>query len=412
MIKIKNNIIEIILLFGLLLVLFYSTDPIIYPDTKRYLSQNLHDPPLYSVMIYLLKSTFGNLNSVIIFQSFIIVIGIIYFLKTVTVHFELSLAVKFIIAFFLFVPILQFYRNLLPEPISYALSLLFISFAIKLIYKLNYLNLIYFTIFVILLLLVRNQFIFLYPLILFFFSCILFLNSSKKKLILLILSFFSVIIFNSALINLNKNINKKPTKNSIVADDKSIFFFTYIDAIYISTSKDVNLFENQKIRNALTNIIGEMENKKKLMKYYNNRGHYSLSFKEIRNYSRDVLEDLALDENININNLKKEISIKLITANFKKYIKHIFKKFYDSTWLFVFIPFFMMLASLSRFTKYKSKYSLVILFLSVFTLTNHSIIYLFGRVQPRYFIYTDFILLIFVFITFVIFFKKEKIIFN
>jgi len=412
MIKIKNNIIEIILLFGLLLVLFYSTDPILYPDTKRYLSQNLHDPPLYPLIIYLLKSTFGNLNSVIIFQSFIIVIGIIYFLKTVTVHFELSLGIKFIIALFLFVPILQFYRNLLPEPISYALSLLFISFAIKLIYKLNYLNLIYFTIFVILLLLVRNQFIFLYPVILFFFSCILFLNGSKKKLIVLILSFFSVIILTNALINLNKNINKNSTNNKIVSNDKSIFFFTYIDAIYISNSKDVNLFENQKIRSALTNIIGEMENRKKLMKYYNNRGHYSLSFKEIRNYSREVLENLALDEKMNINNLKKEISIKLIKANFSKYLKHIFKKFYDSTWLFVFVPFFMMLASLSRFTKYKSKYSLVILFLSVFTLTNHSTVYLLGRVQPRYFIYTDFILLIFIFITFVIFFKKEKIIFN
>ena len=117
---------------------------------------------------------------------------------------------------------------------------------------------------------------------------------------------------------------------------------------------------------------------------------------------------MALKENTTVINLKKQISIKIITANFGKYIKHIFKKFYDSTWLFVFVPFFMMLASLIGFIKYKSKYSLVVIFLSVFGLTNHTVIYLFGRVQPRYLIYTDFIILVFIFITFSIFLKEIK----
>ena len=151
-----------------------------------------------------------------------------------------------------------------------------------------------------------------------------------------------------------------------------------------------------------------MENKKALMKNYDSRGHFGLSLKEIRYYSDKLLKDLAFVENTTVNNLKKIISIKLITLNFKKYLKHTFKKFYDSTWLFVFVPLFMMIASLFGFNKYKSKYSLTILFLSIFSLANHSVVYLFGRVQPRYFIYTDFVLLIFIFITFVIFFKKRN----
>ena len=72
----------------------------------------------------------------------------------------------------------------------------------------------------------------------------------------------------------------------------------------------------------------------------------------------------------------------------------------------------MMLGSLISFIKIKSKYSLLILFLSIFALANHSVIYLFGRVQPRYLIYTDFIILIFIFITFVTFLKKEKNLFS
>ena len=205
---------------------------------------------------------------------------------------------------------------------------------------------------------------------------------------------------------------KKDHFEKSLLNNKGIFFFTYIDAIYISTDKDIELFENENIQNTLTLILNKLNNEKAIVKYYDNRGHYSLSLKKIRNYSDILLEDLALKENTTVINLKKQISIKIITANFGKYIKHIFKKFYDSTWLFVFVPFFMMLASLIGFIKHKSKYSLLVMFLSVFSLANHSIVYLFGRVQPRYLIYTDFIILIFIFITFTICLRKEKILFN
>ena len=49
-----------------------------------------------------------------------------------------------------------------------------------------------------------------------------------------------------------------------------------------------------------------MENKKALIKYYNNRGHFSYSLKEIRSYSDTLLKDLAIEGNTNIVNLKKK----------------------------------------------------------------------------------------------------------
>ena len=197
-------------------------------------------------------------------------------------------------------------------------------------------------------------------------------------------------------------------KNNLLNSSTGIFFFTYIDSIYISTEKDIKIFNNQKVQESLSIIFEEMNKKKSLVKYYNGRGHFGLSFKEISSYSKTILEDLAISENTNVVNLKKQISMKLIKANFGKYLKHIFKKFYDSSWLFIFFPFFMMLAALIGFIKYKSQFSLFVLFLSTFALANHSIVYLFGRVQPRYFIYSDFILLIFIFITFTILLKKQN----
>ena len=408
MTRIKNNIIEILITIGVLLILLYSSVPDIYPDSQRFLTGNLHDPPLYSTIIYVMQLIFGSLNSVIILQTLFVGFSIIYFTRTVAIHFNLDAIIKSLIALFLFLPILQFYNSLITEPISYAFSLLFVSFAIKLIYSLSVQNIVWSTIFVIALLLTRNQFLFLYPVVLLLYLGILILCTSKKTFSWLLISFLSIFIIHNASINLNKYVKKNYLENKSLSNAEGIFFFTYIDAIYISTYKDIELFENENLRNTLTSILNKLDNKKALVKYNDNRGHYSLSLKKIRNYSDIILKDLALKESTTVTHLKKKISIKIITANFGKYTKHIFKKFYDSTWLFVFVPFFMMLASLISFIKYKSKYSLVIIFVSVFALTNHAVIYLFGRVQPRYFIYTDFIILIFIFITFTIFLKREK----
>ena len=413
MIRVKDNLIEIFVSIGILIILLYSSNPNIYPDSQRFLSGHLHDPPLYSTLITIMQLVFGSLNSVIILQTLFLGFSIIYFSRTVEIHFNLDVTIKTLVALFLFLPILQFYNSLITEPICYAFSLLFVSFVIKLIYNFNIINIVWSTIFVIALLLTRNQFMFLYPVILLLYLGILILYSSRKTLTLLIISFLSIVIIQNSLMNLNNYINTDPLENKSLANNtRGIFYFTYIDAIYISTDKDIRLFENQNIQNTLATIFNKLDNKKALIKYYNNRGHFSLSLNEIRIHSEILLKDLALKENTTIINLKKKISIKLIKANFGKYIKHIFKKFYDSTWLFVFVPFFMMLGGLISFIKIKSKYSLLILFLSIFALANHSVIYLFGRVQPRYLIYTDFIILIFIFITFVTFLKKEKNLFS
>ena len=410
--KIKDNIIEILVVAGVMLILLYSSSPDIYPDTQRFLSGNLHDPPLYSTIIYVMQLIFGSLNSVIILQTLFVGFGIIYFTRTVEIHFNLNVMIKSIIALFLFLPVLKFYKSLITEPISYAFSLLFVSFVIKLIYNLKIKNIIWITIFVILLLLLRNQFIFLYPVILLLYLGILILYSSKKTFSWLLISFLSIFIIHNVTISSNKHIKKNYFENKSFSTNKGIFFFAYIDAIYISDYEDIELFEDQKLKNTLAVIFNELNNKKALIKYYNNRGHFSLSLKTIRDHSDIVLEDLAQKENTTMINLKKQISIKLIAANFEKYIEHTFKKFYDSTWLFIFVPFFMMLASLISFIEYKSKDSLLILFLSTFALANHSVVYLFGRVQPRYLIYTDFIILVFIFITFIIYLKKQNILLN
>lgn len=406
---IKNNIMEIIISLGILFLLLLSSDPILYPDSPRYLNGSLMDPPVYSTIIILMKSLFGSLNSVIIFQTLIIAFSIIFFTRTFVIHFKLNTNVKIFISILLFLPIIEFYNNLLTEPISYAFSLLFVSFVVKLIFNFNIQNLIWSSIFTILLLLTRHQFMFIYPIIFLIYLTIFINKSSKKIFVCLIASFLTIIIVHNFLNFANNYIKKDTLKNdSLNYEGSGPFYFTFIDAVYISKVEDAELFKDQNLREVIKTLIKKMDNRKALVKHYNGRGHFGQSYKEIRDYSGKALIELSNKKNTTIIQLKKEISIKLISLNYKKYIKHIFKKFYDSTWLFIFLPFFMSIAGLISFFKYRSKLSQVVLFISSFSLANHSVVYLFGRVQPRYLIYSDFVLLIFIFISFWIFLEKKN----
>jgi hypothetical protein len=408
--KILNKYsVEIFISFFLLVLLIYNSEPILYTDSHRYINQSLHDPPLYSSLINISKSVFESFKSLVLTQTLFIGFSVIYFSRTVSIYFNLDNTIKSIVAIFLIIPVFKLYNLILTEPICYALSLLFISFATKLIYNFKVQNLIILTILIILLILCRNQFAFLYPVVILLYLGIVILKRSKKILINLIFSLFSIILISNLIIGLNKNIIKKHSINNVHTYNEGIYFFTYIDAIYISSQEDAKIFQDFDKQTVVAKILKHIDTNEASMKHYNNRGHYSSSLKEIRLYSENLLINLATKKNTSIKNLKKEISIKLIKLNYKKYIKHIFKKSYDSTWLFIFVPLLIMLASFISFIKYKLKYSLIILFVSIFAITNHSIIYLFGRVQPRYFIYTDFVLLVFVFISFVIFLKKENV---
>lgn len=409
--KIKDYIIEILIISGSILLLVLSKDPILYSDSSRYLmNENLLDPPLYPLMIKLITLIFGSLNFVVVLQILFIGLSIIYFTRTISMYFDLNLSIEIFVSLLLFLPTLKFYNTIMTESFSYALTLMFVSFVVKLIFNFNIQNLVFVNIFVLLLLLTRTQFLILYPVILILYSGILILNTSKKNFTLLFVSFLSIILIHNLFTSLNTYIIKKSSKADLPYNvDTGPYFYTFIDAIYISSAKDVELFDNKNSQKILTKIFKEMDNQKALVKYYNSRGHFGLSLSKIKNYSKPLMLELSSQTNIDIITLKKEISIKLLKANFYKYIKHIFKKFYDSTWLFVFVPFFMLLASLNNFIKYKRNFSLLVIFLSSFSISNHSMIYLFGRIQPRYFIYTDFILLIFILIIFNIFLQKKEI---
>ena len=158
MIKIEKGLIEFLIIIAVVTLLAYSSDPVLYPDSQRYLNGNLNDPPIFTLIIFFMQSIFGSLNSVIIFQTLLIGFSIVFFTRTVELIFNFDVITKFLVSFFLFLPVIQFYKHILTEPVSYAFSLMFVSYNLKLIYNLNLYNLVMSVIFAICMLLTRNQF--------------------------------------------------------------------------------------------------------------------------------------------------------------------------------------------------------------------------------------------------------------
>lgn len=408
MISLKKNITEILVFIGIISLIIYSSDPVFLTDTHRYISGSPLDPPLYSYTLMIMKTIFKSLNSVIILQTLLIGLSIIFFSNTVTSVFHLNKILKIFIVVFLFIPIIKFYDYLLTEPISYAFSIALVTSVLKLTIKPSRLNFFFCSIFTILLLLTRNQFIFLYPIILLLYVGINFMKKSQKVLIFSLISLLFIFLIHNSFIFLNTYIKKNQINTKDISYvSKGPFYFVFYDAIYISKSDDVKLFENEKMQKLFSEINNKMDKSKALRKYYDGRGHFGLSVKKIRSYSDNLLKIVAEEEKISTIYLKKEISIKIIKANLKDYINHIFKKFYDAVWLFVIVPILIFFGSIKNFLKFKNHLSLFIIFLSMFTISNHFIIYIFGRIQPRYFIYTDFIFLICIFIFFYIFQEKK-----
>ena len=64
-------------------LLFISSDPVMYKDSSRYLIGSSDGLPLYPLVIAIMQLIFKSLNSVVIFQTILIGISIIFFTKTV-----------------------------------------------------------------------------------------------------------------------------------------------------------------------------------------------------------------------------------------------------------------------------------------------------------------------------------------
>ena len=104
------------------------------------------------------------------------------------------------------------------------------------------------------------------------------------------LAFITTFILHNSIILLNTYINKDSFDKNYVAAHSIEWkesltyvsmgpnYYIFFDAIYISKKEDTNLFVDQNIKETLTKIFDEMNERKSLIEYYDGRGHFGKSF--------------------------------------------------------------------------------------------------------------------------------------
>ena len=108
MINIKRHSIDLILLIITMVLLIYSTEPVIQGDSRRYLSYNLSDPPLIPWFVKITLYLFGSLKAIVILQTLAIYFGVVKFTKTISKYFDINILTKLFIALFYLFRLLTF----------------------------------------------------------------------------------------------------------------------------------------------------------------------------------------------------------------------------------------------------------------------------------------------------------------
>ncbi len=335
------------LLLGITAIYIFLQGPALGGDSYGYLRMDLIRPVGYPFFLYLM-SIFGDYQQVVvmIFQVLLNIGVAAYFLKKINSLFKLSPLFNLFLLPLLLYTIVYFSQPhaLLSEAITFPLFLIVSTYLIESIltrdtsylYKAIFLNTLIF--------LIREQFLFLYPLIglLFIYIQFLFCHQKNRENLKKSALFIATIVL--CLIGAS-TLNK--TYHYIVHDTFSnphmnVSFFP--TAIYVADIDDSDLFEDPDIRNAYLEIYQTIEEYGLTMNRFHQNiyteinpaerrksdliQHYHQSFEGIQNLVRDYYgTDDRPPSEINQNVLKMDTEIKTMT---KELIK-------SHPWMFLYI---------------------------------------------------------------------------
>lgn len=359
----------------------------------------------YSTVMLLFQMLFGAyaLKFLFITQLIVLLFSILYFLSYLKIKFQLSNFVILLISFIFYFYYYKYGRNIATEPLSYAFFLLFIKFILEAIFENKNKSLYISYGLLIVLVLFRGQFYFLYPIIILAVFFIFFKNKNWKNLVKN-LTYFIIIIVIANLLD--------RTYHYVRHGNFSGTPFTGLqvvsDALYVSKLNDSILFEGidkemyLKIHQRISEqgfTLESLREKKEDVGPGEIIFHYNHAYNEISHRNAKIIvgsyfespEDIGYW--INIDRTTLEMAKKLIKSNpvkfFKLYIYDILRNGFLSN---SFLIFFTIVLSYSLLLTYKSPNNELNVFLvlaSLIVVFNYLLVALVEPILDRYSIYSN-----------------------
>jgi len=359
----------------------------------------------YPLVILLFNIIFGKFALKVLFvtQPVLILISIHYFLDFLKLKFKLT---DFIIL--LISPLFYFYLYriggyIMSDPLSLVFLLLSIKFLLEAVFDNNQKAMFIFYINLIILVLIRGQFYFLYPVTIFVVLFLYFKNRDLKSLVKNMVYLLVVIVLTNVLdktyhyVKHNRFISTPYTGLQLVTD-----------ALYVSKASDSILFKNNEremFKKISTNIMeqgltmDQIKIQNPAVEWTEVIFHYTNSYNDICHRNAKVIIGSYFNdpENIdywkNIDNITLNMARKIILKHpkefFKLYIYDILRNGFFSNIYFI---FFMLILIISLGTVYKDPENKIYLFLvlsSLIVISNLLLVALVEPVLDRYSFYAN-----------------------
>lgn len=372
-------------------------------DTSGYIETEPIRSAGYSSLIIFFQFIFEKQFLFIIFlvQLAILLFSIYYFLSFIKKRFQLTSFVVFLISIIFYFYYYRYGGNISTEPLSYAFFLLFIKFLLEAILESKEKSLLISYGLLIVLVLIRGQFYFLYPVVIVVLL-FLFFKNHEWKFLLKYLSYFIIIIIISNLLDKTYH---------YIRHDKFVGTpFTGLqlvsDALYVSKLSDSIAFDGVnkemyiKIYQKITDqgLTLESLNKKSPSEII---FHYNHAYNEISHRNAKVVVGSYFENSEDINYWKKidettiEMSKKLISKNPIKFLKlYVYDILRNGFLSNVFLIFFVIVLIYSMSFIYKSPNSELYVFLvlaSLMVIFNYLLVALVEPILDRYSFYSSII---------------------
>ena len=399
------------LVFGVFFALILQKGALSFPDTEGYLDMAIYRSPIYPIFLAIINSFSGTYFNYITvgIQAILGFLAVRYLIITIGNVLSIPKFWLLILAGVVLLPYmgsLSIANALLSEALAYPLYLLVIALFLKSLTQCN-LNSVWKSIpYLLILLLTRNQFLFLIPIGVLL---ILWITKFRLRSVWMLLAIFLSL----------------PLISSVA--DKSYHFFTHghfvatpwtgihiiTPAFFVADEEDFIIFENEGKQLFFQNVMDELKQKElniyhlppnsdalaRYTTYYSSIANHTV-FEEGKEHFQDANEPLQPTTFIETDRLTSEMTPPLImdnlTAWFKLYVKNVSHGFGGSKSVLL----YCIILLLSVFYSYKTSnvWSHSILLLVSATFGNIVLIAVGMHTVDRFTFYNDWVLFLIIFI--------------
>ncbi len=405
-------------IFGVFLVLyaFYSSK-MIQPDTIGYIEAYPIRSAGYTSIVILFESLFGKfgLKLLVFIQAVLTLFSIQYFLKFLKRIFKLSDFVILLIAFISYFYLYKIGTNLATDLISFAIFLFCMKFFFEAILEDRPKSLYWFYGLLIVLVLIRSQFYFLYPITLLGLVFWYFKNGNLR--------FFLKNIGLLALIIITTNLLDRSyhyVKHGSFMGTPFTGLQLVTDALYISEESDSLLFDGVK-QEMFNKIYSNLEDKNLLMGTLVSKDstidrdkiihHYNYAYNEICHRNAKIIigsyfkNPRSIGYWKSIDTITIDMALKIIAKHPKKFFKmytlDIMRNGFFNSFFFLFFTLTFIYCMSEFYKDQEDKVLLFLLLSSIIVISNFLLVALVEPILERYSFYTTVLYYTALFILFV-----------